>query len=181
MNIREEYFNWLYSKVCDGIIDPSVSYKSLLNYLFNVNFYYSIPLDSNREGDGIRLRYRFGDELGYSDYRLIASCVDDRDCSVLEVMVALALRCEEQIMSNPIYGDRTGLWFWHMIESLGLDDMNDDEYDPLKVERVIFRFLDRNYKSNGEGGLFTINGCDKDLRTVEIWCQLMRYLDTIND
>ena len=95
------------------------------------------------------------------------------------MMVALAIRCEETIMDDTEYGDRTGQWFWKMISSLGLSSMSDDMFDKKYATYVINRFLNREYEPNGKGGLFTINNCDEDLRNVEIWYQLCWYLDSI--
>ena len=83
-------------------------------------------------------------------------------------------------MDDPDIGDRTGQWFWSMIENLGLSDMDDAEYDELYVHRIVKRFLDRGYKKNGEGGLFTIHhSAGRDLRNVEIWYQMCWYLDEL--
>ena len=82
-------------------------------------------------------------------------------------------------MDNPDYGDRTGQWFWGMMRSLGLSSMLDHIYDAEKVDKILDVFLNRCYEPNGAGGLFTIRGCKKDLRYVEIWYQLMWYLNTI--
>ena len=57
--------------------------------------------------------------------------------------------------------------------------MSDDMFDKKYATYVINRFLNREYESNGKGGLFTINNCDEDLRNVEIWYQLCWYLDSI--
>jgi hypothetical protein len=100
-------------------------------------------------------------------------------CSVLEMLIALAIRCEETIMDDASMGNRTGQWFWGMINNLGLGGMTDDIVDVGVVDSVIERFLARDYEPNGEGGLFTIRRCSEDLRTVEIWVQLLWYLDTI--
>ena len=145
--------------------------------LHDTEFRYSIPRDDNRAYDGLNLRYRFGYENGYGDD--ISADFDSRPCSVLEMMVALAIRCEESIMDDPYVGDRTGQWFWGMIVNLGLGSMIDSRFDKRRVDEVIKRFLDREYEPNGKGGLFTIKNCDRDLRNVEIWYQLCWYLDGI--
>jgi len=135
-------------------------------------------MDGNREADGIDLRYRFGYENSYED-PMIAANLDDRPCSVLEMLIALSIRCEEHIMDDPDIGDRTGEWFWNMIENLALGSMSDSKFDRDYVNNAISRFLNREYKRNGEGGLFTIKHCKYDLRTVEIWYQMCWYLDDI--
>jgi hypothetical protein len=100
-------------------------------------------------------------------------------CSVLEMMVALAIYAEEHIMSNPQIGNRISQWFWNMVVSLGLGDQMDNRFDRRYVEGVLQRFLNRKYEPNGQGGLFTIRNCDRDLRKVEIFYQLCWYLGTI--
>ena len=98
---------------------------------------------------------------------------------MLEMMIALALRCEEEIMDDPEIGNRTAQWFWLMITNLGLNGMSDDAYDRQLVTDVLNRFIDGEYEPDGRGGLFWLRKCKEDLRDVEIWCQLMWYLNTI--
>ena len=93
------------------------------------------------------------------------------------MMVALAVRCEETIMDDTRYGDRTGQWFWEMMTNLGIGNMFDERFDAEFVEEKVSIFLDREYAPNGKGGLFYIKGCQDDLRDVEIWTQLCWYLD----
>lgn len=175
--LKKRYFDWMCQLVCDRQHKKS-DYLSLLLYLDRTPFYYSIELDGNRAADGESLRYRFGRERGYDD-ALVAYWLDIRDASVLEVMVALAVRCEEHIEYDPDIGDRTDQWFWGMIESLGLQDMRSDNFDIDHVEMVIDRFLRREYKRTGEGGLFTIRHSNRDMRKIEIWYQLHAYLETL--
>lgn len=178
--IREElnqrYFEWMYQLVCNGRYSNRLSYRKLLIKLHNIEFEYSIEMDSNRAEDGIELRYRFRYENSYEE-TLVDKYLNDRSCSVLEMMVALAIRCEENIMDDPDIGNRVGQWFWNMIVNLKLGRMNDINYDNEYVESVIYKFLKRQYRENGEGGLFTVEHCKYDLRTVEIWYQMCWYLD----
>lgn len=101
-------------------------------------------------------------------------------CSVLEMMAALAIRIEETIMDNPALGDRTGQWFWGMITTMGLGAMNDNNFDKKSAGNIVNTFLDRQYGSDGDGGLFRIRGVDVDLTKVDIWTQLCWYLDSIS-
>lgn len=170
------YFEWMFSLVCNS--DKRLSYRKLLYFLHSTNFDYTIPMDGNRAEDGINLRYRFGSEEGYED-AMIASYLDNRPCSVFEMMVALCIRCEEKIMCDPDIGDRTGQWFWNMINNLGLSIMTDARYDRNYVANRVNRFLNREYERNGKGGLFTIHNCREDMRQIEIWYQMCWYLDDI--
>lgn len=84
-------------------------------------------------------------------------------------------------MCDPEKGDRTGEWFWRMILSLGLEDMKNAEFSIHYIHSRIDVFLNRTYMRNGKGGLFTVPRCKYDMRTVEIWDQLMLYLNYIAD
>lgn len=172
-----EYFNWLCDKIFYNITE--IEHYKLVNHLYNFTFIPSIEMDNNREDDGKQLRYRFGRECEIPSSVILRSLDTEDTCSILELMVALALRCEETIMTDSEFGDRTELWFWNMINSLGLSDMNDRSYDEKHVDMVLDSFNDRRYNRNGEGGLFTIPKIREDLRNVEIWYQMCWYLDTL--
>lgn len=177
-DLYTEYHDWMCQLVCGEQYARNLSFRKLLHYLHERVFTYTIEMDDNRAADGTDLRYRFGREMGYGD-PIIAAYLDIRPCSVLEMMVALSIRCEEHIMEDSDFGDRTGQWFWNMIVSLGLGTMTDVRFDLAYVEEVIDRFLDRDYEPNGKGGLFTVENSKRDLRNIEIWYQMCMYLDTI--
>ena len=164
---REDYFEWLMNLV------RGEDYSKLLTFLYHTEFTYIIANDGNRAADGVYLRYRFESEEGCKlpDYIL------KEPCSVLEMIIALALRCEESIMSDDEIGDRFELWFWGMIKNLGLYSFDDSSFNKTRVHKIIQRFLNREYEPNGKGGLFHIKNCAYDLRNVEIWYQLCWYLD----
>ena len=173
--INDDYFEWLCEVVDSKRFSKHVSYRKLLMHLHNIEFTWFIPYDDNRADDGIMLRRKYA--LAHHDEEL--SDYISGPCSVLEMMAALAIRCEESIMDDTLFGNRTGQWFWGMIRHLGLSHMNDSNFDAEFVDDVIARFLNREYEPDGKGGLFTIKNCDHDLRTVEIWRQLSWYLGSI--
>ena len=173
--IIDEYFEYLCELINNMRFARQVSYRKLLMHLHNIEFTWFVPNDDNRADDGIQLRRRFA--LSRDDIRLQNYLIGP--CSVLEMMVALAVRCEEGTMDDTDYGNRTGQWFWGMINNLGLNSMRDSNFDRNYVDDVIARLLNREYEPNGEGGLFTVKHCSQDLRTVEIWRQLSWYLDSI--
>ena len=172
------YFEWMRQLVCNKRYTKGLSYRKLLIQLHRTDFNYIIGLDGNRAEDGIDLRYRFGYENSYEG-PMIAAYLDDRPCSVLEMLVALAIRCEEHIMDDPDIGDRMGQWFWNMIANLKLSSMDDEHFNKTYTENIITKFLNREYERNGKGGLFTVRHCKHDLRSVEIWYQMCWYLDSI--
>lgn len=174
--LANEYFEWLYDTVCGGRFAKENSFKKLLAHLHSIEFRYIIPMDENRAEDGIGLRYRFALRYGYMD---IYEDYLPGPCTVLEMMIALAIACEEHIMDDPAKGDRTGQWFWGMVVNLGLGGMIDSRFDARVVDEVIERLLDREYGPNGEDGLFTVKDTNRDLRDVEIWYQLCWYINSI--
>lgn len=176
--LHNEYFEWMYHLVCDDEYSKKLSYRKLLEFLHEVEFYYIHPMDGNRAGDGINLRYRFGYECGYEN-AMIATYLDDQPCSVLEMIIALAVRCEEHLMCNSELGDRTGQWFWGMIVNLGLGGMSDTKFDESKASYIVHRFLEREYEPDGKGGLFTVPNDKRDMRDIEIWYQMNAYLITV--
>lgn len=176
-NIINRYHFWLTNLVSDE--HHQRSYQALLDTLGESEFIWSINNDMNRAADGIDLRARFADEHNI-DYRTIQDILYG-PCSVLEMMVGLACRCEDSIMGDEEYGNRTPKWFWDMVKNLDLYSMTDDEYDDEYVHCVITALLYRTYKRDGEGGLFTVPNCKYNLRRVEIWYQMCWYLDTISN
>lgn len=178
--VTTDYFEWMCERVCDERYTRQLSYTKLLLRLFETNFNYILDRDGNRFEDGVALRYRFGQEVGIDD-RTIARELDIKECSVLEMMIALAIRCEESIMYDPEIGDRAGKWFWDMIVNLGLGLMTDDRFKLEYVDQTVERFLMRDYGRNGEGGLFTIHSKNVDMRDVEIWYQAMWHLNEVSE
>lgn len=178
MKESDMYFSWLIERL-NGSRRLGQTYDKLLNKLYNTEFIYLIPLDQNRYDDGLYLRKRFVDEQGIRRDRLDVIFRDKPWCSILEMMTGLAIRCDENIMYDDEYGPRIDVWFWGMIDSMGLTYMNDENYDCDYTQYILERFLNREYSSDGEGGLFTIPNCDRDLRNVEIWYQLCWYLNTL--
>ena len=171
--LEKRYFDWL----CRTIA-PYANYTKLLAYLHQKSFYYIMERDGNREADGIDLRYRYGQLHGISSAE-VCTLLDDKPCSILEMMVALAIKCEEQIMGNASYGDRTSRWFWDMIESIGIIHLTNENFSKTAVDLFIKRLLRRRYHADGQGGLFTLKNCEADLRNVEIWAQANWYCDEV--
>lgn len=114
--IYDQYCDWLVDIVSNGRFAKGISYTKLLSQLQSIPFRYGkMKKDKNRVEDGIYLRYRFArDDQDCCKNPVLRQ----GECSVLEMMIALAVRCEETIMDDPRYGDRTGQWFWQMISSM---------------------------------------------------------------
>lgn len=179
--IKARYFTWLKKFIDDSDYELGGKgiHNKLLIKLFATDFYWTIPLDVNRMADGLEMRNRFFYEthLDPSEYSIYIS----GPCSIFEMMVALAVRCEEHIMGNPAVGDRTGRWFWYMIDSLGLSNETDISYNEQHIDHVLRTFLTNSYKSNGSGGLFRVPNTTRDLSKIEIWTQMNAYLNSLDE
>lgn len=174
--LQKRYFDWMYKRV----MGSHLAYRKLLLRLNERKFTWLLQMDENRKEDGLDLRYRFGYEQGIPEQDIV-NLLDITDCSVLEMMVALSIHCEEDIMDDPDYGDRTSKWFWGMLKNLGLSSMDDGHYDAAYVDEHIDIFLHRRYSPDGQGGLFHLKHCPEDLRNVQIWYQMNWYLNEIMD
>lgn len=173
MDIEEEYFEWMYQLV------GGKNYRSLLKYLdYEIFRPVIIEMDENRIADGVGLRYRYAEEAKIPE-TVVEKIFDDTNCSILELMIGLSIRMEDDIMGDPDYGNRTIIWFWEMIKSLGLYEMTDKDYDQEHAQHVIHKFLNREYESNGKGGLFTVKNTALDMRKTEIWQQMCLYCDNL--
>ena len=107
IEVKEEYFDWLYEYVTKGRAHQNVSYRKLFKQLYETEFKFTVLMDINRAKDGVDLRYRFA--MLKEDDRIVK--ILDGPCSVLEMIIALAIRCEDSIMDDTRYGERTTQWF----------------------------------------------------------------------
>lgn len=139
------------------------NYKSLLEHLHNREFTWIMDRDDNRADDGVKLRRTLEYDFG------------ERPCSVLEMLAGLALRAEVDIIGDP--GDpRPGDFFWEMIENLALDSMTEKEFDKVKVDRIVDRWLNREFLPDGRGSVFYVRNDIRDMRKLEIWDQMNSYI-----
>ena len=172
----EQYYDWLYKIVCGEWEPRNLSFHRLLMFLYNRDYTPACEMDISRVTDGRNLRYRFATENDIP-YAKIDSEFQGVPCSMLEMMVALAIRIEEHIMEDSSAGNRVGQWFWNMVVSLGLAAMDDQRFNEDRADFIINRFMDRGYQPNGAGGLFTLSYPTEDMRQLDIWYQLMAYLN----
>ena len=94
------YFEFLAGVVSDDRFGKNVTYRRLLMHLHTIEFRWTIKDDSNRANDGISMRWRFAQETGRERYyEEISECLAG-PCTVLEMLVALAVKCEENIMDE---------------------------------------------------------------------------------
>lgn len=187
------YFNWLCVLVhADDYLGKE--WYILSKTLHDIEFYWTIPNDDNRANDGVKLREVWlstlkneAEDLGVGVYIPLDAL--NGPCTMLEMMVGLASRIESDIMQNDDEGNRTWMWFWHMVTNLLMDadlmncqwwkdSCHDDVITPNEaniIREMVRRCLDREYEPDGGGGcLFPIThgaseACDR--REVELWYQ----------
>ena len=165
MNKKSKYFNFLCSMIN---ADREQDYEALLEELFMIIFYPLIPNDDNRAHDGKQLRNIYMNQAGQP--ALFFSLLDD-ECSVLEMLIGLSLRLEFETAQSK-WEKTSSEWFWILIDNLGLTALN----SLTDIRDRVMVFLKREYKSNGDGGLFPLKYPKNDQRTVEIWYQMSAYI-----
>lgn len=171
---KDKYFNYL-AMLVDA--DGHGEYQFLLDQLHETIFDHDtaklIPNDANRIEDGIFLREKYCKRfrVKYNEF------IFEEPCTVLEMLVGLSLR-----MYSDFGIKDASDWFWELIGNLDLTKYNDEVYEidenaSRKVDRILSKFLNRDYHNNGNGGLFPLVYPDKDQRLIEIWYQMNAYLN----
>ena len=161
------YYNWLVSKV-----GGERNYSKLLRFLFKEDFTWSsdVPMDNSREEDGYELRFIYFDEN-----RKRIDVLQDKNCSVLEMLIALAVRVDRDIVGVPGEAHPEKL-FWDMLNNAGLLIFDDSRFDENAVYSIIDNILRRNYSPAGYGGFFPLNRAYQDQRMVPLWDQMNQYI-----
>lgn len=173
-SLLDDYFEWLCQK-----LEPAFkwrNYSKLLRRLLEIDFVWTLDMDKNRALKGVYLRDAYGVDNSFSEV-FITNEIDISPCSVLEMMIALAKDCEDQIMWDEDIGDRTGVWFYHMIRNLGLLTMDDKHYNRKFIDVTIRRMMYRTYAPNGKGSMFYTVRPDVNMQEIDIWYQMMYWLD----
>lgn len=172
--MENEYFAWL----CDLVdIGPTNFHRNvrLARTLHKSEFRWFVANDDNRANDGLLLRDIFGSEMGYP----YADRVLRGPCSMLELLIGLANRMGFQLYTIK-EGEQPKKWFWELLHNMGVDHLTDDVYTHDKqqfVKERILQIVNRDYKRNGEGGLFPLKGSvTKDQKRVELWYQMQAYI-----
>lgn len=180
--LKEDYFSWLY-----GLVSKTPrSYMKLCRELHKYPFRWSVRNDDNRCADGISLRDRFIEEQNLDEAHLEVRYFLKGDCTVFEMMVALAERMDGITYDLKTHEDKKSKWFLEMLQNLKLSRFTDnstphEELDPVQEATVcdtLQILLDRTYGRSGAGSLFPLKRRHPDdMSRTEIWYQLMAWLD----
>lgn len=153
------------------LVNIEDDYIYLCDRMLDTKFIYFVGNDCNRAEDGMSLRVEFEHDNG------IISDIDD-ECTVLEMFVKLAIRCDEDVMYDAEYGNRVDKWFWEFLDGLGLTKFNNRNYVSEDVDRILDDFNNRHYgKKGGRGCAFEVKKPLRDMSTTEIWYQMMWWLN----
>ena len=165
----DRYFEWLLKKVTNNL--KTFKYWKLSEWLFNEPFVWSIRNDENRAVDGLGLRREY-----ISTGQTLSRNIADRPCSILEMLIALSIRCDQDILGDPdVY--KGGKLFWIMIDNLGLDVYDDQWFKEDDVADIIDIWLSRRFDTRGNGSIFPCQKPCQNHRKVEIWVQMCDYLN----
>ena len=103
---RRSYYIWLLDYVgCNRA--EKAKYSKLFREMMDREFEWRIFNDDSRMRDGLGLRLLYSDENG----GVWDSWLEQAPCTMLEMIVALAGRCEWDVMHDDDFGDRTRVWF----------------------------------------------------------------------
>lgn len=183
--LKDEYYDWLVNHKLGG--DVMRKYTKLCSELQDKAFKWFVPNDDNRCEDGLRLRDEFIEAKRLDEKHLEVKYFLRSPCTVLEVLVALSNRISYEMFDLKDQKNHNARWFLEMVTNLGLDVYTDsttkgdilDEMDAVAVDDRLETLMDRTYAYDGSrGGLFPLKKRPpSDQRNVEIWYQLMLYLD----
>lgn len=169
MDLERDYFEYLlYLMQFDS--PEHRHYGHLLSDMYDITFIYSHPMDENRVIDALDMRREYLFDNGYD----VNNSFMDRDVSVFEVLAALSRRLEIEVTGEP-GEDHIERWFWEMLMNLGVL-LKDSIYDRGLVRNKIDIWMTRNYKRNGEGGVFPLKRTSTDQRENDLWYQGQLYL-----
>jgi hypothetical protein len=161
--VEQQYFEWLISQIN---VQGTRTFYDLFEVLFTIEFDWTVPHDKNRTQDGLDLRTEF---FNGQKIRL------NKRATVLEVIIALSRRLAF------IAGGRAEDWAWQLLTNLRLNKMTDPftENKARKVNNILETLIWRQYREDGSGGFFPLNWPDQDQTQVEIWYQMQKYVNEI--
>jgi hypothetical protein len=168
--VEHKYFEWLISQIN---VQGTRTFYDLFGMLFTMEFVWTVPHDDNRLQDGLDLRTEFLNERRISRQKVHW----EKGVTVLEVLIALSRRLAFTA------GGRAEDWAWQLLVNLRLNKMSDPftENKARKVTNILETLIWRQYREDGLGGFFPLNWPDQDQRQVEIWYQMQKYVNEIQE
>lgn len=183
--IKQAYFNYLRWLV-NGLERDSEACSAVFKILHDTEFYSIVKNDENREEDGKMFREMFAEY--YPDF----GNYDDIQgpCTALEMMIGVAYRmsfvtdkrldyCFMILMNNLFFLKKGSpielkLDKYNNFQIMFSEKSMDFEAD---IREIVRKMVARQYDKHGNGGLFPVRKSKKDQRNVEIWYQMMTFLN----
>lgn len=162
---KDEYFNEYFEYLKSYVITTPQAecYEDVLKTLHSTDYTCRVTYDLTRLKDGLELRTYYSYHVPEVNEDGELACFP---CSMLEMLIALAVRCEDTL-SVAALGNRTSLWFFAMLDNLGI-------YDDYTEQEVLSRIDSFN---RGETTLF---GMDiKEARELDLWYQANAFINYI--
>ena len=175
LSLNDNYFKWLLGIL--GFKEPmSCRYISMLSYMYSTSFRLTDPIvghDDNRLNDGFELRATYSNNFTMSDLPSIF----DEEVSVLEVLVAFAMRIDDDIMyDGSLHASK---WFFIMVDNLGMTNFTDDrlglDWCIDDEEQILDIWMSRQYGPDGKGTIFPLKTTAFDQRNLEMWYQMQEW------
>lgn len=183
--IISEYFDWLISLINNP--PNGKKYSKMLKCLHKNHFKVINIFDKNRQNDAMDLRKVYFNSIYYKIYAL-SKCpetilLDEKFinlCTFLELLICISKRMEFEMTSDSDMDYSMNRWFWELISNIGFDKYSDDDWDKYDSEKEIIKRINiinnREYEQNGNGGLFPIHTPPYRMRNIDLWYQMMKYL-----
>jgi len=168
--LEEDFFNCICEAIAGDIyFDTGASYYDLFERMHTTQYEWVVPADSHRAMDGQYLRIRYLTQTGVEKKDWPSSWMSD-PCTLLEMFVSfVAILADET-------DDSEDTWFWILMNTLGLSDMEDGAFDEDEYLRIVNRFMHGEYDyDGGNGGLFKLVNPDQDQRDVELYRQFCAW------
>ena len=173
-DIVREYRTFLIDEVTD-YRHEAADYCLLLNTLFDIPFRAYVEMDNNRIDDALDMRIEYISNQDY--HRIDYSAVKNRFVSCLEVLISLAKRMENDILCDPMEEiDHSSDHFWMFLRNLDVEKYTNDRFLEAEIRLKVEKFIRREYKKNGVGSIFPVKSDKIDMRKLEIWDQMNRFL-----
>lgn len=171
MSRMGEYLIWLEDQIDDGVVDSDFL-CDVCGVLYDIPYQPMVEDDMNRFGDGYNLHRRYLEEEGIDGLTCNSSGeYRNEEPVVLEVLVALCIRLEHDILGEP-GNEHPERWFWQMIKNFGIDENSSD----TDIETIIVNWMEGMYGYDGQGGPFVLKNYDGDVRDLGLWDQAQHYI-----
>lgn len=165
----DDYLQYL---IWRGGLQRYVKYGRLFEIMHDINFNCILERDDNRYDDGVELRDEYTIPDDYYDF---INEFMNRPCSVLEMLLGLAIRVDDEFIGDPAE-EHPEIFFMEMIKNLGLDRFKGDRYRDVDVVKIVLRWINREFEKDGRGSPFPIKYDCRDQRYLEIWDQMNVYI-----